>query len=608
MLASSGFGLKLWNHEPNIQLVKEYPIIGNASGQLGRINNFAVKSDSTQIASVIENDSINLLSLETHIQLDLKDSINTNFCTYDSSGKYLATGNANGFLEIYDVKSQTLKKRHWKVDNSNCVKCLSYSNNNRFVAIGSSNGSINLFNTLQNTMGKPWVHPKSRHAPMVNAVQYPAQSPNLASAYDDGSIILWDCSREQPICTFQAHKSPCTSVVISPLNAILMTSGGLDSSFFMYDISYKKVIRQFNCKSGITSLDILKNGWTMVAGTLDGYIHMYDLRNTETSLFSEKAHDTSVSCVKFISNLVAPGTMTANKENFKGNYLTSTINSNSNTHSSSNDQTIKRSNSYNNQELSNIHNIYSPEKGYNSNSTASLNQQSTNQFATGGEFILHKKQSTSIVSLNQTPAPANSTVANPSEFKLDLRANFAPKSKIRANEIYSPLSGNSKSITNNNLQKNLEVSASISTIKPSQTIEQEQLKKPSPFINLRTITQSNNSIEQPTVINNKLEFDMEVDHVENTPAAVSVENSSPLKGVDQLRDVKDQLRDVRDEIEDLKDEMKSEMFRFKAEMFKEFMHNKADMKKYFEFYSPNEALMNENIKLKDENSRLKKLF
>ena len=39
MLASSGFGLKLWNHEPNIQLVKEYPIIGNASGQLGRINN-----------------------------------------------------------------------------------------------------------------------------------------------------------------------------------------------------------------------------------------------------------------------------------------------------------------------------------------------------------------------------------------------------------------------------------------------------------------------------------------------------------------------------------------------------------------------------------------
>lgn len=80
---------------------------------------------------------------------------------------------------------------------------------------------------------------------------------------------------------------------------------------------------------------------------------MYDLRNTGAPYISAKAHDTSVYCVKFIPNLVAPGTITANKENFKGNYLTSTINS-SNT--LNNDQTIKRSSSYNNQELSNIGN------------------------------------------------------------------------------------------------------------------------------------------------------------------------------------------------------------------------------------------------------------
>ena len=53
---------------------------------------------------------------------------------------------------------------------------------------------------------------------------------------------------------------------------------------------------------------------------------------------------------------------------------------------------------------------------------------------------------------------------------------------------------------------------------------------------------------------------MEVDHVENTPAAVSVENRSPLKGVGQLRDI------IKDEIDDLKDELMSENFRFKAEM------------------------------------------
>ena len=33
-----------------------------------------------------------------------------------------------------------------------------------------------------------------------------------------------------------------------------------------------------------------------------------------------------------------------------------------------------------------------------------------------------------------------------------------------------------------------------------------------------------------------------------------------------------------------------------------------DMKKYFELYSPNEALINENAKLREEIKRLKKLF
>ena len=45
MLASSGVGLKLWNLE-NLQLVKEYPMIGPRSGQLAYIHNFSAKSDS----------------------------------------------------------------------------------------------------------------------------------------------------------------------------------------------------------------------------------------------------------------------------------------------------------------------------------------------------------------------------------------------------------------------------------------------------------------------------------------------------------------------------------------------------------------------------------
>jgi WD40 repeat protein len=126
----------------------------------------------SQIASVIDTDSINLLNLESQIQLELNDAMETKCCCYDSAGRYLTTGNSSGFIEIYDIKSQALKKKTWKVPNSKSVNCICYSKNDRFIAIGNSNGTINLFNTLTNSMGaKPWMHPKPLSAsspPMVN--------------------------------------------------------------------------------------------------------------------------------------------------------------------------------------------------------------------------------------------------------------------------------------------------------------------------------------------------------------------------------------------------------------------------------------------------------
>ena len=56
----------------------------------------------------------------------------------------------------------------------------------------------------------------------------------------DGSVILWDVSKELPQCVFKDHHSACTSVVSSPLNAILMVSGGMDNKIYMYDTKTKK--------------------------------------------------------------------------------------------------------------------------------------------------------------------------------------------------------------------------------------------------------------------------------------------------------------------------------------------------------------------------------
>jgi WD40 repeat protein len=136
------------------------------------------------------------------------------------------------------------KKRNTKIPMSTCVNCICFSKNDRFLATGNSNGTISLFNNLTNTFNKPLIyqtHSKMSCLPNVTSIHYSASNiGHLGASYEDGSVVLWDVSKEQPQCVFKEHTSICTSLVSSPINAILMVSGGMDNLLVMYDTSAKK--------------------------------------------------------------------------------------------------------------------------------------------------------------------------------------------------------------------------------------------------------------------------------------------------------------------------------------------------------------------------------
>lgn len=143
---------------------------------------------------------------------------------------------------MYDFRASTYKKRNTKIPSSTCVNCIAFSKNDRFLATGNSNGTICLYNNYTNTFNKPLnYHTKTSHSPNVTSLHYSAlNTGSLGAGYEDGSVILWDVSKEQPTCVFKEHNSTCTSIVSSPINAILMVSGGLDNVFIMYDTTTKK--------------------------------------------------------------------------------------------------------------------------------------------------------------------------------------------------------------------------------------------------------------------------------------------------------------------------------------------------------------------------------
>jgi WD40 repeat protein len=237
---------------------------------------------------------------------------------FDSAGRHLAVGTANGFIELYDFKSQSTKRKLFKIQpTSGSVNCISWSKNDRYIATGNSNGSIILFNTVINQMSKPWLHPTKSSAlsnvtngngntsfNSVTAMQYSIINTYiLGAAYEDGTVVLWDVNKDLATCHFKSHNFGCNALVLSPLNYILMISGGLDGLITLYDTTAKKQIKTITCNTGIASLDLHKNGSTLCVGTVNGFINMFDLRHkTDEPYSSIRAHENMVHSVKFIQN------------------------------------------------------------------------------------------------------------------------------------------------------------------------------------------------------------------------------------------------------------------------------------------------------------------
>lgn len=166
-------------------------------------------------------------------------------CCYDSTGRYLAVGTFNSVIELYDLQSQVFKKKTWKIQpSSGSVNCIYLSKSDRFIAAGNSIGSISLYNSILNTFSKPLIHPSISSSNLttgVTALQYSVRNPaQLASGYDDGTVTLWDTNKNVPMCSVKAHSLPCTSVVLSPKNALLMVSTGLDSVIRFHDYCSNK--------------------------------------------------------------------------------------------------------------------------------------------------------------------------------------------------------------------------------------------------------------------------------------------------------------------------------------------------------------------------------
>mmetsp|Transcript_11334 Transcript_11334/g.17371 ORF Transcript_11334/g.17371 Transcript_11334/m.17371 type:complete len:351 (-) Transcript_11334:107-1159(-) len=97
----------------------------------------------------------------------------------------------------------------------------------------------------------------------------------------DGTIILWDISKHQPLQTFAEHAQDVMSIAINPTNPSTFVSASVDKSTKIWDIRTPdaSVLTISGCHQGdINSVDYMQNGTTFGTGSADGTVRIFDTR------------------------------------------------------------------------------------------------------------------------------------------------------------------------------------------------------------------------------------------------------------------------------------------------------------------------------------------
>ena len=119
----------------------------------------------------------------------------------------------------------------------------------------------------------------------------------LASAYDDGAVVVYDVKRQGRIASFvgakAGHSQAAACVAFSPVNAHLLASAGRDAKALFYDIRRGTVI--FAAKGGASSSPLsavafLGDGVAFVVGNSIGSLQRFDLRKPAEPVATALAH------------------------------------------------------------------------------------------------------------------------------------------------------------------------------------------------------------------------------------------------------------------------------------------------------------------------------
>ncbi|MGF2039247.1 MAG: NB-ARC domain-containing protein [Nostoc sp. CmiVER01] len=256
--------------------------------------------------------------------------------TFSPDGKFLATGDANGKVrlwnfdgkQLFTCKGHTMRVwsvvfspdsntlasgsddqtvRLWDVCTGKCLKTLqghtnwiwsvSFSPDGEILASGSNDQTIKLWNINSGECLKTL----QEHTSRVNSVVFGPDGKILASSSDDKTVKLWDVNSGKCLKTLQEHTNWVWSVAFSP-DGKLLASGSEDQTVKLWDVNSGKCLKTLQEHNNwVWSVAFSPDGKLLASGGEDQTVRLWDI-NSGKCLKTLQGHTKWIWSVTFSPN------------------------------------------------------------------------------------------------------------------------------------------------------------------------------------------------------------------------------------------------------------------------------------------------------------------
>ena len=231
----------------------------------------------------------NGLSLHRDLQVQAG---NIHEIAWSPDGRYLASGNPDGQIAVWDVDTGRL---HYRLDRGDkLVWSVAWSPDGTRLASGSHQGVVGIWDAESGDR----LRTLERHDGWVRSVAWSPDGKQLVTGSNDRTLAIWDAQSGERIRVLEGHRDRVLSVRWSPDGSRLASASG-DGTLIVWDPQAAEHLYTHQVRSGwLRSLAWSPEGRYVSCGSEDGVLRLWYGDDGKPAAVLE-GHTESIGCISF---------------------------------------------------------------------------------------------------------------------------------------------------------------------------------------------------------------------------------------------------------------------------------------------------------------------